>query len=62
VGLIVKTHLIDFPDMGVTVKIVWDSNQELYEVICGTTYIGTAATVAEGKTVARHWFNELMAV
>ena len=52
---------LDFPDMQVTVKIVWDSNQEHYEVICGTTYLGHAEGVEAAKDVARAWFNELMA-
>lgn len=55
-----QTQYVDFPDMGVTVKIAWDANQEQYEVICGSTYLGTAETVAAAKQVARDWFNELM--
>lgn len=53
---------VDFPDMGFTAKITWDSNQERYEVIAGSTYIGTAETLADAKDLARNWFKELMSI
>lgn len=56
-----QTQFIDFPDMGVTVKISWCGNREVYEVVCGTTYIGSDETVDGAKQVARDWFAELMA-
>lgn len=54
------TEYVDFPDMGATVKMSWDANRDLYEIVCGTTYIGTAETLDEAKIVARDWFCELM--
>jgi hypothetical protein len=50
---------VDFPEIGVSVKMVFDANRQLFELICGTTFIGTAATVDEGKTVSRRWLNQL---
>jgi hypothetical protein len=55
--------LVRHPDLGREAWIKWDEGAELYELFAsenGDDYIGCADTVSEARTVAAHWFNELM--
>lgn len=56
-----KKLLMEFSDMGVKVFIQWIATEEAFEVSSGGNVLGFANTVAEAKTVARDWFEELMA-
>jgi hypothetical protein len=52
---------IDLPDDKGHAKAVWDSHQQRYEVICGSTYVGHAGTVEDAKNVLYTWYAALVA-
>lgn len=47
--------------MGVQVYIQWIASEKHFEVSSGHTVLGFAKTQGEAKTIARDWFEEMMA-
>lgn len=41
----------------VPVKLLWNTDQSHYEIVCGSTYIGTASTIEGAEAVFHSWFN-----
>jgi hypothetical protein len=54
-----KTTFLEIKDLQTTVKASWNVDKSVFEIICGSTYVGSVSEIKDVEPAFRSWLSNL---